>query len=428
MGARDFRLMFLGRSASTVGDRVVLVALALFITRRTGSVTDLGEVLAAGSFPFVALLLFGGVWADRLPRHRIMIACDLARAALHATLAVLIFSGAVRIWEIAVIEALFGAARAFFQPAYSGLLPQMVPEDLLQEAQALTQTTENVAAVAGPAIATALVLGAGAGFAFGFDAATFVVSALLLAPVKPRARGAASLSISVIHDLRLGWREVASRSWVWVTIAVYTGAAVVVYAFWNTLAPIVARDVYGGTGVFGVLVTLEGVGAVAGAVVGLTWRPARPLRAGLLLSLLWPTPAIEMALHAPIALVLATMPVTGFAFAMMLIFWETSLARHIPPHALSRVSAYDLMGSMALVPVGQFAAGPLAGVFGARAVLGVGAALGVGLLCLTLIPRSARELGPFPATIPPPSPKQPVEPGSAKQRGGELGVEVAGEA
>ncbi len=429
LNTRDFRLMFFGQSASNVGDQVVFVALALFVTRRTGSATDLGEVLAAGSFPFIALLLFGGVWADRLPRHRIMVACDVVRAALHALLAILIFAGTVRIWEIVVLEALFGAARAFFYPAYSGLLPQTVDEDLVQEARALTQTASNLAAVAGPALATALVLGVGAGYAFAFDAATFVLSALLLAPVAPRVRGAAPPpASSVIRDLRLGWREVASRSWVWVTIAVYTGVAVVVYAFWITLAPIVTRDVYGSTGLFGVLVTLQGVGAVGGAVVGITWRPARPLRAGLLLALLWPLPGIEMAVRAPLALVMVTMLATGFGFAIMLINWDTALARHIPAHALSRVSAYDLMGSMALVPLGQIAAGPLAAAFGAPTVLGVGAALGLGLLCLTLIPRASRELGPAPADATHDERAHPVAAaGSPEEFDREFGVEVGSE-
>src|SRR5258706_9478225 len=120
---KDFRYLFLGQSASVIGDRAVVVAIALFVTQRTGSATDLGLVLAAQTVPLVALLLFGGVWADRLPRHRIMLATDLARALLHGTLALLILTGAVRIWEIVVIEALFGAAQAFFQPAYSGLVP-----------------------------------------------------------------------------------------------------------------------------------------------------------------------------------------------------------------------------------------------------------------------------------------------------------------
>ena len=142
---QNFRYLFLGQAASAVGDRVVVVALALFITQRTGSPTDLGLVLGAQTLPLVTLLLFGGVWADRLPRHRIMVATDLTRAALHTVVAALIFAGTIQIWQLIVIEALFGAAQAFFQPAYSGLLPQTVPEELIQDARALTESMANLA-------------------------------------------------------------------------------------------------------------------------------------------------------------------------------------------------------------------------------------------------------------------------------------------
>jgi MFS family permease len=154
----DFRYLFAGQAASVIGDRVVVVALALFITQRTGSATDLGLVLGAQALALVALLLFGGVWADRLPRQRIMIATDSVRAVLHAVLAVLILTNAVAVWQIVGIEALFGAAQAFFQPAYSGLLPQTVPESLIQEARALTESMGNVAFLIGPALAAARVL------------------------------------------------------------------------------------------------------------------------------------------------------------------------------------------------------------------------------------------------------------------------------
>src|SRR5437763_17221373 len=185
---RDFRFFFLGQSASLVGDRVVVVAIALFVTQTTGSPTDLSLVLAAQTLPLVALLLIGGVWADRLPRNRIMIATDLVRAGLHALLAALIFAGAVQIWQLVVIEAAFGAAQAFFQPAYTGLLPQTVPESMIQDARALTESMANLAFLLGPALATALVLGVGAGEAFAFDAASFLVSAMLLMRIHPRAR------------------------------------------------------------------------------------------------------------------------------------------------------------------------------------------------------------------------------------------------
>jgi hypothetical protein len=180
---------------------------------------------------------------------------------------------------------------------------------------------------------------------------------------------------------------------VWVTIVVFTGAVLCVYAQWYALAPVIARDVYGGAGVFGLLEGVAGAGAVLGALVGLAWRPARPLRAGMLLVLAWPVQNGVLALGAPLALVIACAFATGFGLSLLMIWWETALAHFIPPAVLSRVSAWDWMGSLALLPVGYVLAGPLAATFGARTVLGLGSVIGLALLVVGLLPRSTRELG-----------------------------------
>jgi MFS family permease len=397
---RDFRYLFLGQSASVIGDRVVVVALALYVTRRTGSAADLGAVLAAQSLPLVALLLLGGVLADRLARQRIMLAADFARGALHALVAALILAGSLQIWELVVIEACFGAAQAFFQPAYTGLIPQTVPEALIQDAQALTASTQNLAFLLGPALATALVLGLGAGVAFALDAGSFAVSAGLLLRVRARARGVPASeraqgerARSLLASLRGGFGEVRSRPWVWVTIAVFTGAVLCVYAPWYSLAPLLARRGYGGVGFFGVLETCAGAGAVAGALAGLRWRPRRPLRAAFLMIGIWPLQSLLFALLAPEALLVCVALVLGFGMSLFGIWWETALASHIPPRALSRVSAYDWMGSLALLPLGYLVAGPLADALGLRQVLGAGAVIGLLLLAAGLVPRSTRTLG-----------------------------------
>jgi hypothetical protein len=197
----------------------------------------------------------------------------------------------------------------------------------------------------------------------------------------------------VIHELRAGWREVRSRTWVCVTIAAFCGAVLCVYSQWYALAPVIARDVYGGAGVFGALEAVAGAGAVCGAIVGIKWRPGRPLRVGLLLVLAWPVENGLFALGSPLAVVVPCSFATGFGFALLMIWWETALARHIPGHALSRVSSYDWMGSLALLPVGYVLAGPLADAFGAQTVLAVGSAVGLILLAAALLPRSTRELG-----------------------------------
>jgi len=386
-----FRNLFLAQSASTLGDRIVFVALALYVTE-IGSPTDVGLVLAAHALPLVGFILLGGVLADRVPRARIMIASDLARFALHALLAALIFTGVAEIWHIVVIEALFGSAEAFFKPAQTGLLPQTVPEEEIQEARAASGTIETLAEFAGPALATVLVLGLGAGWAFAIDAATFLVSIAFLVRVLPRERGEAPQVQSVRLDLREGFQAVRSRAWLWSILVCFSAAVLLSFAPWFTLGPTVAEDVYGSTGVFGLLVAAAGAGTIAGAVVGFRWRPLHPLRTGMLLAMPWPAAAFAVAIALPLWLVVPAFLLSGFGIALFGIWWETALAERVPPHLLSRVSAYDWMVSLSLLPIGYLLAGPLGEALGEQLVLGAGTAAATLALAASLLVRETREL------------------------------------
>ncbi len=295
---RDFRLLLFGQAASTLGDRIVFVALALYVTD-IGSPSDVGIVLAAHALPLVGFLLIGGVWADRLPRHRVMIVTDLVRFALHALLAVLIFTGSVEIWAIAVIEAAFGTAEAFFRPAYTGLIPQTVPERDIQQAKATFSTIETAAEFAGPALATVLVLGVGPGSAFAIDAATFLVSAAFLLPLRPRERGEMVVRTTVLTELREGWAEVRSRNWIWVIILAFSFALLTSFGPWQTLGATVSIEEYDTRATFGIATSAMGAGTILGALIGFRWRPRHPMRTGMLLALPWPASFAIFALGAP---------------------------------------------------------------------------------------------------------------------------------
>jgi MFS family permease len=395
---RDFRYLWLAQSASVVGDCIVIVALALFVIELTGDATDLGLVLAAASLPLVAFLLLGGVWADRLPRHRVMVVTDLVRFALHALLAALIFTGVVEIWQLIAIEALFGTAEAFFRPAANGLLPQTVPEEEIQQANALGSLSNNIGEFAGPALATALVLGVGAGWAFALDAATFLLSAALLARVRPRRRGvvvhepAAGARVTVWTEMREGFREVRSRSWVWATLAAFCVALFTGLAPWFVLGPVVANAQYGDIGVYGYVSAVLGAGTIVGSLLGIAWRPRLPMRAAMLAIVLWPLAAVLYAAGATLVLVVPAMFVGGVGIALFDVWWLTALAERIPPEKLSRVSSYDWMVSLALLPLGYVLAGPLANALGAVEVLLGGSALAALALALGLLPRETRTL------------------------------------
>ena len=390
---RDFRFLFLGQSASAVGDQVVIVALALYITQRTGSPTDLGLVLAAQSLPLIGLVLFGGVWADRLPRHRIMTAADYARALLHAVLAASIVLGGASVAEMIVIEALFGAARAFFQPAYSGLLPQTIPDALVQDARALSSTTENLAILIGPALGAAhgphrrRRRGVRAGC--GHVPAQRRAAAPHPSPC-PR-RGARSARRSCTSCAPAGARSAPARgcgprsppSPSRCCAPTRSGTR------WRRSSPVTSTAPRACSGV---LESVAGAGAVLGALLGIRWRPRRPMVVGLLLTLVWPLQSLAFAAAAPLAVVVVLAFGAGLGFTLFEVWWATALVRHIPPQALSRVSAYDWMGSLALLPLGFAIAGPLAAALGARTVLAVGAAAALAVLALALAPRSTRAL------------------------------------
>jgi MFS family permease len=388
-----FRNLWLAQTTSVVGDRLVIVALALFVTDLTGDATDVGVVLAAQTIPLVAFLLIGGVWADRLPRARLMIATDLARAALHALLAALIFTGAVEVWHIVVIEALFGTAEAFFRPAYTGLLPGTVPATELQEAQALSNVTNTLAELTGPALATALVLGVGAGWAFLLDAATFAASAFFLTRVRtPDEPPPVAERRTLLAELAEGFGHVRSRTWLWVTVAVFALAVPLGYAPLFVLGPTVAEDAYDSVALFGIVTSLFGVGAIAGGVAGLRWRPRHPMRSAFLGLAGWPALLVAFGAGAPVGVLLVLAAATGLGFALFDVWWNTAMAERVPPQALSRVSAYDWMGSLVLLPVGFLVAGPVADATSAQTVLVLGGIATAAMLALALVPREMRTL------------------------------------
>ena len=402
---RDYRLLWLGQTASSIGDAIVFVALALFVIDRTGSATDLGLVLAAGVVPLLVFLLVGGVWADRLPRHAVVIATDLTRFALHALLAVLIFTGEVTIWQLVVIEALFGAAEAFFRPAISGLVPQTVPEADIQQASALLGMSRNAATLTGPALATALVLTAGAGWAFAVDSATFLVSAACLTQVRPRRRELASspaeppadaAAPSVWAEMREGYREVRSRAWIWATLLAFSVINLAGLAPLFVLGPIVARERYGHTAVYGVVVAILGVGTIAGSLAGVNWRPRHPMRMAVLMIMLWPPSMVLFGAGVTLWLVLPAVALAGLGVALFDVWWLTALAERVPPDKLSRVTSYDWVVSNGLLPIGLILAGPLASVLGAVAVLIACSALAGVAITVALLPRETRTLERLP--------------------------------
>jgi MFS family permease len=368
LGERRFRLLFGGRAISDFGDKLVPVALAFAVLELDSSASALGLVFAARMIPLVVLVLVGGVWADRLPRNVVMLTADGVRACTQATAGFLLITGRAEVWHLMVLMALYGAAQAFFDPASTGLVPQTISRERLQQANGMLQLSRSTANVLGPAVAGVLVATVGAGWAFVVDSATFVVSAAFLALLRleRETRGARTRFVA---DLVEGWREFRSRTWVWVSVTHFAFFHLLVLAPFWVLAPIVADEQLGGASAYATILTATGVGAILGGIVALRVQPPRPLATAFALILFEIPVYLTLAAAAPVAVIAALAFVSAGAFNFANTLWNTVLQTNIPPHALSRVSSYDWLGSLVFLPAGYLLAGPAAEAFGVSEML-----------------------------------------------------------
>ncbi|MGN6797212.1 MAG: MFS transporter, partial [Gaiellaceae bacterium] len=376
---REFRLLFTGQLISLLGDSFSSVALA-FAVLSIGSASDLGYVFAARSVPLVTFLLVGGVFADRLPRRLVMLTADLVRFGTQGATALLILTHTAHVWEVAVLQALAGTASAFFNPASTGLTPMTVSPERLQQANALRGLSMSSAGLVGLGLGGAVVTLAGPGWALAVDAVSFAVSAWFLAQLRLPAHVALPPQ-SFLADLHEGWREFVARTWVWL-IVVSASLGNMFNSFFVVLGAVIAKDHLGGALAWTVILVGLSVGSLAGGFISLRVHFRRPLYVGSALLTFLSVPTALLALHAPAAVVAGGALLSGCGNMVFNSLWETALQKHIPPAALSRVSAYDWFGSLAFQPLGLAIAGPLAAGIGTSAALWVAS---VGSMVMTVI-------------------------------------------
>jgi MFS family permease len=374
-----YRRLFLGRITSSIGDGISPVAIAFAILDLTGSATDLGIVLAANSLAVTALILAGGVWADRLSPRVAMLGSDLVRMVAMGLIAALLISGAAEIWQLALLYAIEGAATAFFYPASTAIVPQVVPGHRLQDANALLNLSRHTGKVAGPALAGILLALGSPGSALAVDAATFAVSAACLAGVRaPRLRGAAEGS-SFLSDLRHGWREFSQRTWMVTVVLAAAIANAIFHPAFLVLGPTVAEESLGGSSSWALIAALWGVGGLLGGGIALVARPRHPLLVSEAFIVVLALPVAFLALPTFTLVIALGALLAGAASGLAEVIWETIAAQQVPPESLSRVIAYDWFGSLALEPLGLALIGPLAAGVGISTTLWIAA--GVVLLC-----------------------------------------------
>ncbi|MEV5601822.1 MFS transporter [Streptomyces sp. NPDC052299] len=359
----------LSRALNMFGATMAPVALAFAVLHTSDSASSLGLVLAAQTAPQVILLLVGGAAGDRTSRKALMIATNLVMACTQASTAALLVTGHADLFLLIPLQALWGTARAFFTPANTGVVPDLVPADRIQDATALVTLSRSIAFICGPAVAGALIVVWNPGYIVLGDALFFVISAALLTRL-PLKRSTAPAKESLRQALATGWREFTGRSWVWSMVSSFGFYQGVVRPAIFVVGPFLAAGKEGmGATAWGLVIAAQGVGALLGSLVLFWWRPARPLLVSNLLVGLDSLFLIGLALPLGFesVAVLAMLGAVGVTMGDAL--WLSTLQREIPTETLSRVSSYEWVGSLALNPLGMAATGVLVTVVDPTAIL-----------------------------------------------------------
>lgn len=398
ISGRDFGLFLFGYTLAGIGSQTVVVALPFALFRIGDGAAQVGEVLTARSIPLVILLLVGGVVADRFPRRLVMIGADVLRAVSELLVAALLLIGHGTVVALAALSVLNGVGDAFFLPGRSGLVPELVEPPRLQAANSLVSMAQSTGNIVGPALGGLLVGFTGPGWAFGVGGLTYSISAVCLLLIRSRPKAGAAQT-SPLRQLLDGWDAFRSRLWLWASVLQFTLFHLLTFGPLLVLGPLRYRGVPGGAAEWGELLTASGLGAVAGGLFSLRLKPKLPLRTALLAFLLYALAPAAMAFSAPFVARLTAFFAAGVGVQIFSILWTTTMQREIEPDMLARVTAYDAMGSVCLLPLGYAIAAPMAEEFGVGGALWIAAAYSFISTIVVLTPRRIRDLPARPARL-----------------------------
>ncbi|WP_263103070.1 MFS transporter [Kitasatospora sp. DSM 101779] len=393
--SRNFRYYFTARTAGLLGHTMLPVAVSAGLIGSGHGLGSVGLALACLTAPFAGLVLFGGVLSDRFTARRMMIGADLTNLVARALMAVLFFRGIDQLWQLYALMAVAGSAAAMFQPGAASTVP-LVARDV-QGANGVLRTSEALTALLGPALAGLLAGAAATGWVMVIAAATYGVSACGLFALRLAPTPTPESDDGLWRNLVTGWHEFRSRTWLWGTIVVWMFYTV---ASTGPLLPVAAGvlvPAYGAT-LFGLLSCAFAVGTVCGGLLGIRLKPPRPLAAGAVALLAFPLYPFGIVLGWHVPALAAAQVLVGTGVTFWGVMWATSVQTQVPGRVLNRIHAYEVAGSVCMLPVGSALAGPAADSFGPRAVL---ATVGVAALLVAaalLLSRPIRELRRVPGT------------------------------
>jgi hypothetical protein len=393
---RDFALLYTGVAVSLLGDGISLVAIAWQVYDISNVPTALSLVGFAWTLPMVLFLLVGGVLADRFERRRLLFASDLIRGFAMAAIGVVSVTGAIELWHMVALAAVYGVGQAVFAPAYDATIPEIVPRPLLVQANSLYELTEPVAyRFAGPALGGLLVAGLGPGPAFLADAATFGFSAACVSLMSSRGglRAEAPGLSQMRSEIGEGIAFVRSQTWLWATLLSAAAALLLFMGPFEVLLPYVVRNEFGGgAAALGLVFAAAGVGAIASSLV--IAQRGLPRRQVLWMYVGW---TVAIGSLAGYALATATWQamligvVEGAFFALAAITWVTLVQTYVPNEMLGRVSSLDWLVSFGLTPVSFALAGPAADALGVETAMILAEAAGAALTAAFLLVPGIRD-------------------------------------
>ena len=411
MAIRDFRLLLAERLIAPASVGFSMVGVSFAVLRATNSPADLSYVLAAQIAPALVFALLGGVAADRFPPQRVIVAANLFMAVGEGTFGLLALTGRPPLWAMIGLESLTGIGVAIFYPASQALLPGIVPRGMLQEASAISRLAMNTGQMSGAAAAGLLVAAAGPGWALvlcGIGMVATVPMLLSIRGVRPgmtarRATGndTEAPAASLLTELREGWSEFRSHTWLWVIVAQFCIVLMAWYGAFSVLGPVVAREHLGGPAAWGAITAADAFGLIAGGVLSLRFTPRRPMLFVVLTGGAIAISPLSLAMVLPLPAVCLASFSLGVFIEMMMVQWTVALARNIPPDKLARVSSYDVLGSVMAMPVGALIAGPLGAAIGISSAQYAAAAAIVVASALALIPRDVRTMRSGQLAVPP---------------------------
>jgi MFS family permease len=390
LASRDFRLLLADRLIAPGAMAFSMVGVSFAVLDAGGSPADLSYVLAAQIAPCLLFCLLGGVIADRIAPQRVIVAANLLIAVGEGTFGLLVLTSRPALWEMIVLETVSGTGVAVFYPASQALLPVLAPGALLQQASALSRLVMNAAQMSGAAVAGVVVAVIKPGWALTICGAGMTLTVPLLLRIRAQP-SRPEPSTGMLRDLRDGWSEFVSHTWLWVIVAQFCVVMMAWFGGFEVLGPVLAKEHLGGPVAWGAIMAAESVGLVAGGLFSLCWSPRRPMLLVVVIGGITALTPLSLAMLWPLPLICLTSFGVGMATEIMMVVWTVAMARKIRPDALARVSGYDALGSMMATPAGALVAGPAATAIGVRKAQYGAAALIAGVSALALIPRDIRR-------------------------------------